>query len=158
MAIIVCGMAAVFLLDLYLTYEKGIYFSSYLTFDRAAILSGQFWRILSFIFSRLIPPLFLLFFLFVFIGWIGSALENQWGSFRFDLFYLCGILAYHRRWIHNGIRSERLFKSVAVLCIRTGLSGFPDHAVFPGSDQSKISRFYRRRIFSVDAGHRRLAE
>lgn len=93
MAIIVCGMAAVFLLDLYLTYEKGIYFSSYLTFDRAAILSGQFWRILSFIF---LPPdssvVFIVFSL-CFYWLIGSALENQWGSFRFDLFYLCGILA-----------------------------------------------------------------
>ena len=93
MAIIVCGMAAVFLLDLYLTHEKGIYFSSYLTFDRAAILSGQFWRILSFIF---LPPdssvVFIVFSLY-FYWLIGSALENQWGSFRFDLFYLCGILA-----------------------------------------------------------------
>ena len=93
MAIIVCGMAAVFLLDLYLTHEKGIYFSSYLTFDRAAILSGQFWRILSFIF---LPPdssvVFIVFSLY-FYWLIGSALENQWGSFRVDLFYLCGILA-----------------------------------------------------------------
>lgn len=92
MLIIVCGMATVFLLDLYLVSAKGISFSSYLMFDRAAILRGQVWRILSFIF---IPPdssiVFIIFSLY-FYWLIGSALENQWGAFRFNIFYLCGVL------------------------------------------------------------------
>lgn len=92
MLIIVCGMATVFLLDLYLAAAKGISFSSYLAFDRAAIFQGQIWRILTFIF---IPPdssiVFIVFSLY-FYWLIGSALENQWGSFRFNIFYLCGML------------------------------------------------------------------
>lgn len=92
MLIIVCGMATVFLLDLYLTTAKGISFSSFLMFDRAAILQGQVWRILTFIF---IPPdssiVFIVFSLY-FYWLIGSALENQWGAFRFNVFYLCGML------------------------------------------------------------------
>ena len=92
MLIIVCGMATVFLLDFYLTTAKGISFSSFLMFDRAAILQGQVWRILTFIF---IPPdssiVFIVFSLY-FYWLIGSALENQWGAFRFNVFYLCGML------------------------------------------------------------------
>ena len=55
-------------------------------------MQGQVWRILTFIF---IPPdssiVFIVFSLY-FYWLIGSALENQWGAFRFNVFYLCGML------------------------------------------------------------------
>ena len=92
MLIIVCGMAAVFVLDLLMAVKTGYSFSQFLTFDRAAILRGQVWRILSFIF---LPPdssiVFVVFSLYFY--WLaGSALENYWGAFRFDVFYLCGVI------------------------------------------------------------------
>lgn len=64
----------------------------YLWFDRDAILGGQVWRIVSFVF---LPeggnPINMLFWLFLY--WhIGSNLEGYWGTFRFNLFYFSGVI------------------------------------------------------------------
>lgn len=94
MTIIVFGMGLVFLLDSFTSanpdYAYGL--SSLLYFDRDAVLHGQVWRILTFLF---LPPesspLFILFSLYLY--WlIGNALERQWGSFKFNIYYLCGVL------------------------------------------------------------------
>ena len=92
MLYIVAGMALVYVADLALSMTKGISLVSLLAFDKAAILRGEVWRVLTFV---LLPPdssiLFILFALY-FYWLIGSALENQWGSFRFNVFYFCGVL------------------------------------------------------------------
>lgn len=92
MYIIVIGMGIVFLADMFLYPVTHLSLSSFLAFDRQQIMHGQFWRLISFIF---IPPdssiLFIVFSLYLY--WlIGSSLESQWGSFRFNLFYFTGVL------------------------------------------------------------------
>lgn len=86
---IVIGMAAVFALDLLL---PRLNLSGWLYLNRELVLQGQVWRLISFVF---LPPsssmLWILFSLY-FYWLIGSALENQWGSSRFTLFYLTGVL------------------------------------------------------------------
>ena len=63
-----------------------------LALSRAALMRGEIWRLVTFIF---LPPnssfVWILFSLY-FYWMIGSALENQWGSSRFTLFYLIGML------------------------------------------------------------------
>jgi len=91
MSFIVFGMALVFLADLVMSVQTGRSLSSILVFDREAIFSGQIWRIVSFVF---IPPsssiLFII--LSLYFYWLmGSAMEDEWGSFKFDVFYLCGV-------------------------------------------------------------------
>ena len=85
--IVIC-MGAVFVLDFIF---NGL-LSGLLAFSRAAILQGQVWRILSFIF---IPvdnsPIFIIFTLY-FYWMIGESLEREWGTARFNLFYLIGII------------------------------------------------------------------
>lgn len=92
MTIVVGGMGIVFLLDTLLGSLTGFSVSSLLTFNRRAILRGQVWRLVTFAF---IPPntspLMIIFSLY-FYWMIGSALENQWGSFKFNLYYLFGII------------------------------------------------------------------
>lgn len=92
MSIIVFGMAIVFAVDLFIDPSYEFNLSSILYFDRNAILAGQVWRLLTFVF---IPPsnspIFILFALY-FYWMIGTGLERQWGSFRFNIFYLLGIL------------------------------------------------------------------
>lgn len=94
MTIIVFGMGLVFLLDSFTganpDYAYGL--SSLLYFDRNAVFHGQVWRILTFLF---LPPdsdpFFILFSLYLY--WlIGNTLERQWGSFKFNIYYLCGML------------------------------------------------------------------
>ena len=91
MMIIVFGMAGVFLLDLFFS-RSAVTASQLLSFNRALILRGQVWRLFTFVF---IPegtsPIFIFFTLY-FYYLIGTALENRWGSRRFNLYYLIGIL------------------------------------------------------------------
>ncbi len=75
--------ALVFLLILYNPHFLGA-----LVFDATAIRNGEFWRLVSFLF---IPPttnpLFLLIALY-FLWIIGDGLEEAWGAFRLNLFFL----------------------------------------------------------------------
>ncbi len=65
---------------------------SFLYLDRAAVFSGQIWRVLTFIF---VPPstgiLWLLLALY-FYYFIGSTLEATWGTLKFNIYYLLSLL------------------------------------------------------------------
>lgn len=67
--------------------------ASYIYFDRDLIFKGQIWRILTFI---LMPydssPIFMLISSYFYYS-IGTALENAWGGFRFNVFYFVGVIA-----------------------------------------------------------------
>lgn len=68
----------------------------YLYFDRSAILHGQLWRLVTYVFTYLNDADFigtLLSFIMLFCYYqIGKLLENQWGVLRFNAYYLCGIV------------------------------------------------------------------
>lgn len=88
MTYIVGGMAVVYAVQLLTRFPV----SYYLYLDRALVLRGEVWRLLTFVF---IPPsanLLLIFFSLYFYWLIGSMLQNQWGTSRFTLFYLVGML------------------------------------------------------------------
>ncbi|MCL2507770.1 MAG: rhomboid family intramembrane serine protease [Oscillospiraceae bacterium] len=94
MSLIVYGMALVFVADLALSFSEEITFdlTGILMFARAEVLHGQVWRLFSFIF---IPPessiIFIIFALYLY--WMmGSALEREWGRFKFNVFYLFGVI------------------------------------------------------------------
>lgn len=89
MLYIVIGQAAVFILDLFFRGSL----TSLLMFSRSAILHGQVWRLVSFIFlpSDSGNPFFLLLGCY-FYYWIGTMLEREWGTARFSLFYLSGMV------------------------------------------------------------------
>jgi hypothetical protein len=58
-----------------------------------AVKHGQVWRLVTFL---LVPPSFdpLGFFLYLwFMWWVGSSLEQHWGSFKFNAYYFVGALA-----------------------------------------------------------------
>ena len=89
MKYIVIGNVMVYFLDL---FSRG-YASWMLSFSSPLILQGQLWRVLSFIF---VPTGggFVLWFVMttLFYYYIGNALERQWGTTRFTVFYGLGIL------------------------------------------------------------------
>ncbi len=64
---------------------------NYLAFDPALILHGQVWRLITFIF---IPNSYGLIALivFYFYYWIGGTLERHWGTPRFNIFVLTGVV------------------------------------------------------------------
>ena len=63
----------------------------YLSFDAALILRGQIWRLFTFM---AYPPSMgvLAFLVFYFYYWMGSTLENYWGTARFSIYLLIGWL------------------------------------------------------------------
>lgn len=87
MVYICLTMLAVFLLDAIV----GIPVSALISLSRGALLRGQVWRLITFIFvppaSGVITILFALYFYY----FIGSSLESAWGSFQFNVYYLFGV-------------------------------------------------------------------
>ncbi len=92
MAVVVGMMAVIYLLDYLFAARIGTLLSTHLYFERTAIFAGEVWRVITF---ALLPPnssiVFIIFSLY-FYWLIGSALEAEWGAFRFNLFYLCGMV------------------------------------------------------------------
>lgn len=65
---------------------------SMLTLDRQAIMGGQVWRLVSWIFiPNTFSPLWVIFYL-MFTWWMGDLIESIWGTFRLNLYYLVGYL------------------------------------------------------------------
>ena len=63
-----------------------------LCFDRAAILQGQVWRLISYPLTYMIRnPLLMMISLFCYYS-IGRVMEQYWGTLRFNLFYLTGVV------------------------------------------------------------------
>lgn len=91
MTIVVAGMAVVYLFAR-AGAASGVNFVSLLTLDRAAILKGQVWRLITFIF---VPTSFDMLFLLIslyFYYMLGKMLESYWGGFRLNIYYLTGML------------------------------------------------------------------
>jgi hypothetical protein len=84
---IVGGMALVWVLSLVKPEMTKV-----IDLDMDAVRHGQVWRLVTFLF---IPfgssPVWVLVNLY-FTWWVGSSLEQHWGSFKFNAFYVLGIL------------------------------------------------------------------
>jgi membrane associated rhomboid family serine protease len=64
-----------------------------LTLDPYMIMHGEVWRLFTYIF---IPPstsVLWIFFILYFYYLVGTGLEHEWGSFRFNIYYFTGMLA-----------------------------------------------------------------
>jgi len=89
MTYIVSLNLAVFLLTF--MDRSGVLISK-LMLNPSMILRGEIWRLVTFIF---IPPSFdiiwILFTLYFYYT-VGNALESEWGSFRFNVYYIIGML------------------------------------------------------------------
>ena len=69
------------------------FYDTWLTLDIDKILSGQVWRIFTFIIQPVnVNNIFGMFISLYVYFMFGTAIENVWGSFRFTLFYISGIL------------------------------------------------------------------
>ncbi len=101
MSLVAGAMLLIYIADLVFGYmsnnELSIY--SMLSFDLAAILRGQVWRIITFIFlyplaGGLTPVGNILLTLIgiYFYYWVGTSLEDKMGTARFNLYYLFGII------------------------------------------------------------------
>jgi membrane associated rhomboid family serine protease len=95
-----------------------------LTLIPQLVWAGEFWRLITYIF---IPPsaspLFILFILY-FYYLIGSTLEQEWGSFKFNLFYLFGIIGTTLAAFITGGETTSLYLNLSLFLAFAQL--FPD--------------------------------
>ena len=89
MLFISIGTALVYILSMasnsYVLYDI-------LCFDRAAILKGQVWRLFSYVFTYYLDnPLLTAISLICYYS-LGRAMENIWGTLRFNLYYFSGLI------------------------------------------------------------------
>lgn len=92
MLVIVVITGLVWLLDFIVTAKTDYSIISYLYFDKQLILQGQVWRVVSFVFVPSAGSLFMLAISLYFDWLVGNALESEWGAFRFNIYYLVGVL------------------------------------------------------------------
>ena len=111
MSVIIGVMGLVFMLNYIFVARIGVPFSSYLAFDRDAVLSGEVWRVITF---ALLPPnsspLFIIFSLYLY--WmIGSALV---GSVQIQCVLPYGNARDGCLWLYYRLCDELLFEYVAL--------------------------------------------
>ena len=120
MTVIAFGGFAVFLLDIFFMDER-VNASMLLYFDRAAVMGGEYWRLVTFIFvppgSGLFTPLILFFY-----HWLGRLLETEWGRMKLTVYYFTGFLMVLAYGFVTGNPVDAsqlnlsLFLAVATLC------------------------------------------
>ena len=89
MRYIVIGNAAIFILSMFVRNSGAL---GFLYLNTAYLLRGEIWRIITFAFVPGSSNIFFLAISLYFYYWIGSTLERQWGTARFNLYYFSGIL------------------------------------------------------------------
>lgn len=93
------------------------FYYQWLMLDIAQVLRGQVWRLITFIIYPMDSNFLFLFFELYLYYMIGTNLENAWGSFRFNLYYLSGILFtivaaflyYFGSWLITGSPASGIF-------------------------------------------------
>lgn len=90
MLYIVIGSGMVYLFSL---INGGTFISDFLVFDKAKILQGQVWRLFSWLFTDILSanPILNVLFLYFFYR-LGRSVELTIGTFKFNLFYLVGVV------------------------------------------------------------------
>ena len=90
MLYVAVGNIAISLMD---TFSMGsVSLTAMLYFSRAAIFGGQVWRLLTFVLVPEASGLFWTAISALFYYWIGSTLEREWGTAKFNVFYFSGVL------------------------------------------------------------------
>ncbi len=91
MMYVVVGNVIVYLLTVFAGYGA----VSFLTFDWHAVTRGEIWRLVTFIFFpgyySLNQAIWLVFFLHLYYM-IGTTLEREWGTAKFSLYYISGVV------------------------------------------------------------------
>ncbi len=105
------------------------HYAGLLTLNVEKIFQGQIWRIFTYLF---IPPsthFLFIFFMLYFLYFVGTALEEEWGSFRFNLYYLIGMVSttlvgfcFPSIHINNMFLNTSLFLAFATL--------YPDFIIY----------------------------
>ena len=87
-------VAMMYLLGVILSFINPYLYYNWLSLDAGAILSGQVWRLVTFL---ICPPSSGIFFnliaMFLYYS-LGTTLERTWGTFRFNMYFFMGVIGH----------------------------------------------------------------
>lgn len=89
MLVIIAGQAMVYLAS---QLSPAIQLMNRLSLVWPAVARGEVWRLVTFVFIPQTTSPFGLILSLYFYYLIGNTLENTWGGFRFNVYYLCGMI------------------------------------------------------------------
>ncbi|MEO7113858.1 MAG: rhomboid family intramembrane serine protease [Polyangiaceae bacterium] len=120
---IVGGMALVWVLG---SLRPG--FEQMLTLDLPAVRAGQVWRLITYLFlPQATSPIWELLSLY-WLWIVGSNLEQEWGSFKFNVYYFFGMLGTTiAAWLSGGAVGNIWLNSSLFLAFATV---FPEYEIF----------------------------
>lgn len=110
--ILIGGQILVYAIELFVNQ----YISFYLSLSRSALFAGQIWRLFTF---ALVPfsgggPLSVV--LGIYFTWfVGSALEREWGDFRYTVYLLSGVLGTVLGCLLTGVTASTYCLSLSLL-------------------------------------------
>ena len=110
--ILIGGQILVYAIELFVNQ----YISFYLSLSRSALFAGQIWRLFTFV---LVPfsgggPLSVV--LGIYFTWfVGSALEREWGDFRYTVYLLSGMLGTVLACLLTGVSGSTYCLSLSLL-------------------------------------------
>ena len=88
MLTIVIGNVVVYVLQMFAGAEA----LHFLAFNLSGLLRGEIWRIVTYVFVPGTASAFQLLITLYFYYWIGSTLEREWGTAKFNLYYIGGVV------------------------------------------------------------------
>lgn len=109
MTYIVGGSGLVYILSL-----MDINYLSYLYLSLPKVLSGEVWRLITYIFiPDNLSPLWIVFTLYI-SYMIGNQLEHEWGSFKFNVYYLIGMLGTTIAMLLTGGKGTAIYLNLSL--------------------------------------------
>ncbi|HLB33490.1 MAG TPA: rhomboid family intramembrane serine protease [Chthoniobacterales bacterium] len=102
-------------------------YESILTLNREAILQGQVWRLVTWIFIPETLQPFWIFFALLFLWFLGDGLESSLGAFRTTLFYITGMISCTIVALVFGSYGANTFLNLSLLYAFATL--YPDYQV-----------------------------
>ena len=111
MLYVVLGSAIVYLMSMFDRSETLYYI---LCFDRTKILQGQVWRLFTYAFTYSGGHILLTAIALLCYYTLGRAMENAWGTFKFNLFYLTGIVLMDIYALLFGINADIYYLNLSL--------------------------------------------
>ena len=91
------------------------------------VMEGEIWRLVSYIFIPPATSIIWIFFILYFYFLVGSGLEQEWGSFRFNVYYLVGVLATSLAAFISGAGTTALYLNLSLFLAFARI--FPDFEI-----------------------------
>ena len=110
--ILVAGQVLVFAVELFVNSAIPLW----LGLSRFLLLQGQVWRVLTFVFIPFSGGSILSVVLGIYITWfIGTALEREWGDFRYTVYFLLGMAGTVLACLLTGVTASTYCLSLSLL-------------------------------------------